>query len=94
MIKFTLLITLEPKPGKEKEAADFLRSSLPLVEERPGTICWYSVNTGVNKFKIFETVPIEEGHKAELSGKVAQALMEKAPGLFSKGPHIEQVYWH
>lgn len=91
MIKFALLVTLEAKQGKEKEAEEFLKSALPLVEAEPDTLTWYALRIGTNKFGIFDTFSNEQGRKAHLAGKVAQALMEKTPDLFSKDPQIEQV---
>gem|GEM_PF-3465829 len=46
---------------------------------------------GDSTYGIFDTFSSEEGRKAHLAGKVAAALMEKAPDLFSKDPLIEQL---
>jgi len=90
-VKLALYVRLEAKPGKEQEVADFLRSGLPLVEEEPATIAWFSLQLGPTTFGIFDAFPDEAGRQAHLSGKVAAALMAKASDLFSQPPSIEKV---
>lgn len=91
MKKLALLVTLEAKAGKEAEVEAFLKSALPLVNAEPGTITWYAIKAGSNKFCIFDTFPDEEARNAHLTGAVAKALMQKAPDLLSKDPIIEKV---
>jgi quinol monooxygenase YgiN len=91
MVKLALLVRLEAKPGKEAEVADFLRSGLPLVEEEPATTAWFGIQLGPSTFGIFDAFPDEAGRQAHLSGKVAAALMAKAPDLFAQPPVIEKV---
>jgi quinol monooxygenase YgiN len=91
MVKYALLARLEAKPGKEKEVAEFLKSALPLVAEEPGTIHWFALQLGPSTFGIFDTFEQEEGRKAHLSGKIAQALMANAATLLATAPVIEPV---
>jgi quinol monooxygenase YgiN len=91
MVKFALLARLEAKAGKEKELAQFLKSALPLVQEEPGTVHWFGLQLGPSTFGIFDTFETEEDRKAHLVGKVAAALMAKAPELLAAQPVIEQV---
>jgi len=91
MVKYALLVVLEAKPGKEEAAAAFLKSALPLVEAEPATVAWFGIQIGKSTFGIFDAFPDEAGRQAHLSGKVAAALMEKAPDLFSKAPEIQFV---
>ena len=91
MEKFALLARLEAKPGKEQEVEQFLRSALPIVESEPDTVAWYAIRIGKSTFGIFDTFEKEAGRQAHLTGKVAEALMAKAPELFSKAPVIEQL---
>jgi quinol monooxygenase YgiN len=91
MVKLALLVRLEAKPGKEAEVEKFLNSGLPIVEEEPATITWYAIKLGPSTYGIFDTFPDENGRQAHLSGKVAAALMAKAPELFSEPPQIHQV---
>jgi len=41
---------------------------------------------GPSTYGIFDTFADESGRQAHLTGKVAQALMAKAPELFAKAP--------
>lgn len=91
MITKGLLVKITAKPGKEQEVADFLKSATPLVEQEPKTIDWYAFRTSKNTFGIFDTFPDEDGRKAHLAGKVAEALMKNAPDLLSADPVIESV---
>ena len=86
-----LWVPLEAKQGKEDEVAEFLTGALPLVEAEPGTRTWYAVRWGPSSFGIFDTFDDEDGRKAHLSGKVAEALMAKADELFSSPPQINQL---
>jgi quinol monooxygenase YgiN len=88
---FALLATLEAKPGKEQEVASFLQSALPLVNEEPGTLTWYAIKLGPSTFGIFDTFSDDAGRTAHLTGKVAAALMQKAPDLFSTAPDIKKL---
>ncbi|HTA84674.1 MAG TPA: hypothetical protein VK729_00300 [Silvibacterium sp.] len=91
MVHLALLVLLQAKPGKEEEAAEFLRSALPLVEAEPATIAWFGIRIGASTFGIFDAFPDEAGRQAHLSGKVAAALMAKAPELFTEPPKIQMV---
>ncbi|MBB6146647.1 quinol monooxygenase YgiN [Silvibacterium bohemicum] len=91
MVKFGLLVLLEAKPGKEAEAAAFLKSALPLVEAEPETTAWFGIQIGPSTFGIFDVFPDEAGRQAHLTGKVAAALMEKAADLFQGSPNIQQA---
>jgi quinol monooxygenase YgiN len=91
MVKVALFVRLEAKPGKEAEVERFLNSGLALVQEEPDTIAWFAIRMSSSTFGIFDAFPDESGRQAHLSGKVAAALMEKAPDLFAKTPAIEKV---
>ena len=91
MVKTALLVRLEAKPGKEDEVTKFLNDGLALVEAEPETTAWFAVKMGKSTFGIFDAFPDEAGRQAHLAGKVAAALMEKAPELFSEPPAIEQL---
>lgn len=91
MVKTALYVRLEARPGKEQEVADFLRAGLPLVEEEPATTAWFGIQMGPTTFGIFDAFPDEAGRDAHLSGKVAAALMAKAPDLLAEPPKIQKV---
>ena len=86
-----LLVRLEAKPGREKDVEDFLASGLPLAQQEPATTAWFSIRVSPTEFAIFDVFPDDTGRQAHLSGKIAAALMDRAPELFAKPPVIEKV---
>jgi quinol monooxygenase YgiN len=91
MTKVALWVMLEAKPGKEEEVAAFLKSAVPLVNAEPKTVAWFAIRIAPNKFGIFDAFNDESGRADHLSGKVAAALMAKAPDLLAKPPSIEKI---
>src|SRR2546421_2980747 len=86
-----LFVKLEAKPGKENEVAKFLRDGQGLVQQEPATIAWFGIRLGPSTFAIFDAFVDDAGRDAHLSGKVAKALMEKAPELLAEPPKIEKA---
>ena len=86
-----LWVRLEAKPGQEAAVASFLEGGLPIVEREPATIAWFAIKLGPSTFGIFDAFPDEEGREAHLAGRVAAALMAKAPELLATAPSIEKV---
>ena|SRR6185437_8392247 len=91
MDKLALWVELRAKPGKENEVAEFLKSALRLVEAEPDTRTWFALKMGPSNFGIFDTFADQSGREAHLSGKVAAALMEKAPDLLAEAPKINKL---
>lgn len=91
MVKVGLFVRLEAKPGKEGEVESFLRGGLAVVQEEPETVAWFAIRLGPSTFGIFDAFPGEAGREAHLSGRVAAALMAKAPELLAEPPAIEKV---
>jgi len=91
MVKVGLLVRLEAKPGQEAQVEEFLKSGLALVEDEPETTVWFAIRMGQSTFGIFDGFPGDSGRQAHLSGKVAAALMAKAPELLAQPPVIENV---
>jgi quinol monooxygenase YgiN len=91
MVNVGLLVRLEAKPGKEAEVESFLNGGLAIVQEEPATTAWFAIRLGPSSFGIFDAFPDEAGRQAHLSGRVAAALMAKAPELLSRPPSIEKA---
>lgn len=91
MVTEGLFVRLEAKHGKEAAVAEFLKSALPSVEREPETTAWFAVQIGPTTFGIFDCFPDESGRRAHLAGRVADALKERAPELFSRSPTIEPL---
>ncbi len=91
MVKVALFVRLEAKPGKETAVENFLREGLPIVQGEPATTAWFAIRLGPATFGIFDAFPDEAGRQAHLAGRVAVALMAKAPELLAQPPAIEKV---
>jgi len=91
MVKVALFVKLEAKAGKEAEVENFLRGGLAIVQQEPATTAWFAIRMGPSTFGIFDAFPDDAGRQAHLSGRVAAALMAKAPELLSKPPAIEKI---
>jgi quinol monooxygenase YgiN len=89
--KVALFVRLKAKPGKEAEVAAFLLSGKPIVEDEPATSTWFAIRLGPSSFAIFDTFPDDAGRNAHLAGKVAAALMAKAPNLLAVPPSIQKA---
>lgn len=91
MVNVSLFVRLEAKPGKESEVEAFLKSGLEIVQAEPATIAWFAIRLGPTTFAIFDAFPDDAGRQAHLSGRVAAALMAKAPELLAQPPVIENA---
>ena len=91
MVTAALLVRLEAKPGREADVDAFLRSGLAIVQGEPATTAWFAIRIGPSTFGIFDAFPDDAGRRAHLSGRVAAALMAKAPDLLAQPPTIEKV---
>ena len=91
MYKVALFARLEAKAGKEDEVAKFLEAGLAMANQEATTPIWFALKLGPATFGIFDAFADESGRQAHLTGPIAQALMAKAPELFSKPPAIERI---
>jgi quinol monooxygenase YgiN len=91
MVKVALYVRLEAKPGKEAEVESLIKSSLSIVLGEPATTAWFGIRLSPSTFAIFDAFPDENGREEHLAGRVAAALIAKAPGLLAKSPVIEKA---
>jgi quinol monooxygenase YgiN len=91
MIKLAFLARFEAKPGKEEDVAKFLETAHAMASKEPTTINWYAFRISHNTFGVFDTFHDETGRQKHLNGPIGQALMAKAPELFSGAPSIIPV---
>jgi quinol monooxygenase YgiN len=91
MVTEALFVRLEAKPGKEQAVETFLKDALPVVEAERDTEAWFAIRMGPSTFAIFDAFPDESGRQAHLAGRVAAALMAKAPELLSSAPRIDKA---
>jgi quinol monooxygenase YgiN len=88
---YALQATLEAKPEKVDEVAEFLESALPLAEEEENTTTWFALRFDETTFGIFDTFADEDGPEKHLDDEIAQQLMERADDLFVDDPRIEEI---
>jgi quinol monooxygenase YgiN len=91
MVTVGLFVRLKAKTGREAEVESFLKQALDAVDAEPDTIAWFALRFGPDTFGIFDAFPDESGRQAHLSGRVASALMERAPELLAESPTIERL---
>ena len=91
MSKLGLLVRLEAKAGKEKAVEEFITNAVSLAVKEANTITWYAFRINKSTFGIYDTFQNEDGRKAHLNGKIAQALMASAPELLATAPVIEPL---
>ena len=91
MVKLAFFARFEAKPGKEVEVAKFLEFALDMARKESTTINWYALKLSHSTYGVFDTFNDEEGRQRHLNGPIGQALMAKAPELFSSPPSIEPV---
>jgi quinol monooxygenase YgiN len=91
VIKLAFFARFEAKPGKEEEVAKFLETALDMAKKESTTINWYALRLSPGTFGVFDTFNNEDGRQRHLNGPIGQALMAKAPELFSSPPSIDPV---
>jgi quinol monooxygenase YgiN len=91
MVTEALFVRLEAKVGKEAAVETFLKGALPAVQAEAGTEAWFAIRMGPTSYAIFDAFPDERGRQAHLTGKVAEALMARAPELFVVPPYIDKA---
>ncbi|MEV8212898.1 antibiotic biosynthesis monooxygenase [Leifsonia sp. NPDC077715] len=91
MPKFGFLVEFEALPGQEESVAEFLVAAKKLVDDEPGTLAWFSFQTGPAAFRIFDAFETENDRAAHLQGKVRQAIERQAEQLFTAFPTITPV---
>ena len=91
MLKHSLFVRLEAKPGKEKDVVAFLKQGLELANSEETTPVWFALQMGPSTFGVFDAFRDETGRQNHLNGPIAQALMASAPVLLATPPVIERV---
>lgn len=86
-----LLVTLQAKPGKESELAEFLTSALPLAQDEPDTLAWFAIKIDDSTYGVVDFFPADDGRQAHLNGRIAAALMDKADDLLASPPDIKPI---
>jgi quinol monooxygenase YgiN len=64
---------------------------LSLVNQQPGITLWFALRLSDSRYGIFDVFLDDAGRDAHLHGKVAEALMARAPDLFTGRPGIQKI---
>ena len=91
MLKSSLFVRLEAKPGKEEDVAAFLMQALQLANQEKTTPLWFALRLGPTTFGVFDSFHDEAGRQNHLNGPIRKALMAQAPTLLATAPVIEQI---
>ena len=91
MLKLSLFVRLEAKPGKEEEVAAFLQQGLQLANQEATTPLWFALRLGPTTFGVFDAFRDEAGRQNHLNGPIRKALMAQAPTLLAAAPVIEHI---
>ena len=91
MLEVGLFVRLEARPGREGDVESFLKQGLQLANDEATTPLWFALRLAPGTFAVFDAFADETGRQNHLNGRIAQALMEKAPELLAVPPVIERV---
>lgn len=91
MLKLSLFVRLESKPGKEEQLSTFLMQALELANQEATTPLWFALRLGPSTFGVFDAFRDEAGRQNHLNGPIRKALMAQAPTLLAAPPIIEQI---
>lgn len=91
MLKLSLFVRLEAKPGKEEDVAAFLQQGLQLANQEKTTPVWFALRLGPTTFGVFDAFRDEDGRQNHLNGPIRKALMAQASTLLATPPVIEHI---
>jgi len=91
MLKLSLFVRLEAKPGKEKDVEAFLLQGLQLAKQETTTPLWFALKLGPTTFGVFDSFHDEAGRQNHLNGPIRKALMAQASTLLAAPPVIEHI---
>lgn len=91
MAKFALYVPLKAKPGKKAEVEAFLKQGAEMARKEPGTVSWFALDEGDDRYSVFDTFNDEAGRNAHLNGDIAKALMAKADELFADPVKVHKI---
>lgn len=80
-----LCVTLDARPGCEKEVESLLRSAPAMMPDMADS-GWIAVRMGPSRYGIFDASAHDAGGQADVAERIAVALFEWAPDLFLE-PH-------
>lgn len=91
MPKYGFLVNFEARAGQEAAVAQFLVDAKTMVDAEPGTLTWFSFQSGPTTFGIFDAFETEEDREFHLNGEVRQTIDRRGEELFAVPPTITPV---
>src|SRR5262245_43281611 len=91
IMKIGILALLHARPGQEAALAELLIGAADLARAEKTTLVWYAFRAGPSSFGVFDAFGDENGRKAHLEGRIAQALLGRADELLASPPDLRMV---
>lgn len=91
MPDYGFLVHFEAQPGKEEDVRQFLADAKALVDAEPGTLTWFSFQSGPSTFGIFDAFNSPEERETHLNGEVRKGIERRGAELFAIPPTITPV---
>jgi quinol monooxygenase YgiN len=84
--KFTFLLQLKAKPGKESEVEAFLKGEAKLVSGEPRTVTWHAAKDEAEPgaYFVFDTFNDEAAREAHMNGEAGKEFVANKDRLFSE----------
>ena len=86
-----LRVTMEAKPGREREVEAMLEDIRDISAGEPGTLSWTCVRRGPRVFEVFETFTGGAARLRHLGGKGGRTLLTHTPSLLARAPSMERL---
>ena len=86
-----LYVPIETRLGQGRDFGEFLVGARGMVEDEPGTIAWYALRIGPNRFAIVDFFADEAAREAHLQGAVAQGLAQQVGRYLDTMPEIRHA---
>lgn len=86
-----LVVTLQAKPEKREDLAEWLREMQDHAREETGTITWYAHRVDEDTFGIYDTFAGHSEREAHIHGEIVKSLRRVQHDLLATPPSIRQV---
>ncbi len=91
MDEFAVWSTLQARPGKEREAEEFLHRAKALIDKERGTTTFFAMKIGPGRYATFDTMVDGAALDAHVHGAAAALVAAEADALFVRPPEIIQT---
>src|SRR5256885_2300279 len=91
MVKFSLVVRMVAKAGKEEELRTFLAGAQPLAQAESFTPAWFALRSSKSVFYIVDAFATDADRDRHLGGEIAKALLARAGELLAEPPAIDKA---